>query len=86
MERDEARELVREALADIAPEAELDEVDPGADLAEELDLDSMDVLELHDVLQQLSGIEITEADRPSLVTLDKLLSHLGGDLGAGEAR
>lgn len=76
MERDQARTLVSEALGGIAPEADLGQVDPGGDLAEELDLDSMDVLELHAALEQLSGIAITEADRSSLTTLDQLLAHL----------
>lgn len=76
MERDDALRLVSEALAEIAPEADLGTVDRGADLAEALDLDSMDVLELHDLLQQRSGVEIEDADRPSLSTLDQLVAHL----------
>lgn len=76
MDRDEALRLVGAALGDIAPEADLGDVDPGAELAEELDLDSMDLLELHDALQRLGGVEIAESDRAQLVTLDQLLDHL----------
>lgn len=83
MDRDEALRLVGEALSDIAPEAELDAVDPSAELAEELDLDSMDLLELHEALQRLSGVEIADADVASVVTLDRLLDHLTG-AGAGD--
>jgi len=78
MERDEAMRLVVEALGGIAPEADLGQVDPAGELADQLDLDSMDVLELHGALEELSGVAISEADRASLVTLDQLLAHLQG--------
>lgn len=83
MGRDEAMELVRRALGGIAPEVDLDDADPGADLSEELDLDSMDLLELHTALEDLGGVRITEADRAGLTTLDRLLDHLTGAAGAG---
>jgi acyl carrier protein len=76
MERDEAVRMIGAALGEIAPEVRLEGVDPGAELAEELDLDSMDLLELHTRLEEASGVEFPESARSSLATLDQLVAHL----------
>jgi acyl carrier protein len=53
---------MRAALAAIAPEANLDDVDPDEDLQEALDLDSMDFLNFLIAIAQSTGIEIPESD------------------------
>ena len=52
----------RDALATIAPEADLDDVAPDDDLQEALDLDSMDFLNFLIALAQSTGVEIPESD------------------------
>jgi acyl carrier protein len=54
--------VMREALATIAPEADLDSVEPDEDLAEALDLDSMDFLNFLIGVSQATGVEIPESD------------------------
>jgi acyl carrier protein len=60
---------VRQALAGIAPEADLDAVAPDADLQEELDLDSMDFLNFLIALGELTGIHVPESDYEQVHTL-----------------
>ena len=53
---------MRDALATIAPEADLDDVAPDEDLADALDLDSMDFLNFLIALSKSTGVEIPESD------------------------
>ena len=69
MHIDRARTLVVELLADIAPEADLGDVDDNEDLRPALDIDSMDFLNLIIALHERTGIDIPEADYPRLFTL-----------------
>jgi acyl carrier protein len=72
----QAREAVTAALASVAPEADLDAVDPGARLREELDLDSLDFLNLVQALKDITGVEIPEADYRQVDSLTELLGYL----------
>jgi acyl carrier protein len=53
---------MRDALATIAPEADLDDVAPDEDLADALDLDSMDFLNFLIAISKSTGVEIPESD------------------------
>ena len=76
MSEDEIRSLVLEALAAIAPEADLGSLDPREDLREQLEIDSMDLLNLVIGVHERTGVEIPEADYPKLVTLDSAVAYL----------
>ena len=65
----DARSLLGTLLHRIAPEVDLDEVDPGAPLQEEIDLDSMDFLNLVTALHDTTGIEVPERDYPQVSTI-----------------
>jgi acyl carrier protein len=71
----EIRDLVAAILGEIAPEADLASVADDVDLREELDLDSMDFMNLLVGLHERTGIEIPEADYPKLFTLDGILAY-----------
>src|SRR3974390_2091005 len=60
MTDDEARELIRSTLGEVAPEADLDQVEPGEALQEALDLDSIDFLNFVVGLHEATGLEIPE--------------------------
>jgi acyl carrier protein len=72
----EVRSQVLQALAQVAPEADLEGLDPSGDFREELDLDSMDILNLVIGLHEATGVDIPERDYPQLVTLDACVSYL----------
>jgi acyl carrier protein len=78
MNNEEARAAVVAALARIAPEADLDEVDAGADLRSEIDLDSMDFLGLVEALAESTGVDIPEDDYREVRSLDGLVAYLVG--------
>jgi acyl carrier protein len=71
-----SRAAVLESLHRIAPEVDLDAIEPGAELREELDLDSMDFLSFVDAIHDLTGVDIPECDYPSLQTLVTCTAYL----------
>lgn len=73
--------MISEALARVAPDAELAGVDPDGSLTEQLELDSMDMLGVLENLQQLSGLTIPERDAPKLATLNGARAYLAAALG-----
>ncbi len=78
MTESEARELLLSALAEIAPEADGAALDGDAELSEQLDIDSMDFLNLITALSARTGLEIPELDYPRLRTLDDGVAYLTG--------
>jgi acyl carrier protein len=76
MTQEEIRAAVLRALGTIAPEADLQALDPGADLRDQLDLDSMDILNVAVAVHDLLGIDIPEVDYPKLATLDQAVAYL----------
>lgn len=76
MNRDEALDAVRTAIARIAPEADLSQVAPEASLREELDLDSMDFLALVESLAASTGVSIPERDYAAVDGLERLVTYL----------
>lgn len=72
----EARQALADALARIAPEADLADLGPDDNLREQLDLDSMDFLNLVVELHDRTGIDIREEDYAALRTLYDWLAYL----------
>jgi acyl carrier protein len=69
--------VVRDELGRIAPEVEFDTIDPAGDLREQIDIDSMDFLNLVTALHERLGVDIPEADYPRLETLGGIIDYLG---------
>lgn len=76
MNAGQAKTLIVDVLASIAPEADFDRLPGDAVLRDELDLDSMDFLNFVAYLHERSGIDIPEADYPNLSTLNGAVSYL----------
>jgi acyl carrier protein len=76
MTRDETKAIVLRVLGEIAPEADLGSIEPDIGFREQLDLDSMDMLNFVVGLHGALGVEIPEADYPKLDTLRKCLDYL----------
>jgi acyl carrier protein len=68
--------LVLEELGKIAPEAAPDQIDPTGDLREQVDLDSMDLLNLMIAIHEATGVDIPEADYPQMASLDGCVAYL----------
>jgi len=63
-------------LGEIAPEANLAALKPDVAFRDQLDLDSMDLLNVVIGLHAALGVEIPEADYSSLVTPDGCVDYL----------
>jgi acyl carrier protein len=72
----EVKTAILRALGDVAPEADLASLKPEVPLREQLDLDSMDILNFVVALHGALGVEIPEADYPRLATLDACVEYL----------
>lgn len=72
----ELRAVVLRVLGDIAPEADLASLRPDVAFREQLDLDSMDILNFVVGLHTALDVEIPEADYPKLATLDACVEYL----------
>jgi len=72
----ELRQQILESIASVAPEAELDALDDAADLRDELDLDSMDFLNVLIAIKAATGVEVPERDYPQVRTLAGLLDYV----------
>ena len=80
MDASAVRTKIAEVLATIAPEVDLATIDAAAPLRDQIDLDSMDFLNLIVGLHERLHVDIPEADYARLVTLDDLVSYLGAKL------
>ncbi len=70
------RTAVLECIYEVAPDAEDIELPPDVSIRKELDLDSMDFLDLVTALHRRLGVQIPEADYPRLQTMDAAVSYL----------
>ncbi len=74
------RTVLLEELGNIAPDVDIQSVDPKADLREALDIDSLDVLTFITAIHKRLGIVIPEIDYPKLMTLDGAAAYLSAKL------
>ena len=70
------RQIVLDIIADIAPDEDVSSVDDAKSLREQLDLDSMDFLDIVMELRKRHKIEVPQEDYPKLATLESCVSYL----------
>lgn len=76
MNEQELRDVVIAALIEVAPEVDPAAIDPEAVLTEQLDIDSMDFLNVVVAVHEQTGIDIPERDYPRLSTLNGAVRYL----------
>lgn len=76
MTPEEIRAAVLRALASVAPEADLRSLDSSGDLREQLDIDSVDFLNVLVAVHDALGVDIPEVDYPKLSSLDACVTYL----------
>ncbi len=72
----EIRDAVFKVLRRIAPEADLQTLNPTQNLRQVLDIDSFDYLQLMIGLHESLAVEIPESDYPQLSTLAGIIQYL----------
>jgi acyl carrier protein len=70
------RTTISEVLHRIAPEVDISQIDPDGEMQDEMDLDSMDFLNLMVGLHERTGIEIPERDYPKVASLNGCVAYL----------
>ena len=76
MTKDDCKKLVLDIVADIAPDEDVSNVKPDVRLRDQLQLDSMDFLDIVMELRKRHGIEVPEADYIKLASLDSSADYL----------
>jgi len=76
MTRKEVRRAVVNILEDIAPDEDLSSIKDDVTLREQMDLDSMDFLDIVMELRKRFNIEVPESDYQELVSMDSCIQYL----------
>ncbi len=72
----DVRQIVMDIIADIALDQDLSAVDDNKPLREQLELDSMDFLDIVMELKKRHQVEVPQADFPRLATLKSCVEYL----------
>jgi acyl carrier protein len=76
MTKEQVKEAVLRVLGQIAPEADLSQIKTNLRIRDQLDIDSMDLLNFVIGLHKEVGVDIPETDYPRLATLDGCVDYL----------
>lgn len=76
MTEDQTKQIVIDIINEIAPDEETEGLKPDVNLRDQLDLDSMDFLDIVMELRKQHGIEVPEEDYPKLASLDSCSEYL----------
>ena len=76
MTRDAISDLILEIIEDIDEDADFDTLQADKPLRDQLDLDSMDFLDIVMELRKRHKLQIPEEDYPELATLDSCVNYL----------
>ncbi|NUQ66366.1 MAG: acyl carrier protein, partial [Pirellulales bacterium] len=72
----EIREAVRDILSDIAPDEDLSDLKEDVPFREQLELDSMDFLDIVMELRKRYRVQIPEQDYPQLASMQSTVTYL----------
>ncbi len=86
MTKDECKKVVIDIIADIAPDEDLSALKPDVRLRDQLQLDSMDFLDIVMELRKRHSIEVPEADYIQLASLDSCANYLTPKFNALSAK
>jgi acyl carrier protein len=70
------RQIVIDIITDIAPDEDVSNLDDKISLREQLDLDSMDFLDIVMELRKRHKVEVPQEDYPKLATLESCVTYL----------
>ena len=76
MTKEDCKKLVIDIISDIAPDEDLSAIKPEIRLRDQLQLDSMDFLDIVMELRKRHGIEVPEAEYMKLASLDSSAEYL----------
>lgn len=77
MSEEDVKTAVRKALAQIAPEAEDEELVPEVNFRDQIELDSMDFIAFVLELEKELGVKVPELQYPKLSSLNGCIAYFG---------
>ena len=80
MTETEIKQVVLDALSNVAPEADFTSIDPAKDVRDQIDIDSVDFLNFVIGLHKQLNVDIPDADVAKLVTLNGCVAYLRAKL------
>lgn len=78
---DQIKKVALELIGKIAPEADIENLDPADRLRNQFDFDSVDFMNFAVALQTQLKVEIPEEDYPQLATLKGCIAYLKSKCG-----
>ena len=76
MNQEQVRQVVLNIISDIAPDENMNDLKDEISLREQLDLDSMDFLDIVMELRKRHKVEVPAEDYPKLATMASCVSYL----------
>lgn len=76
MKREEIRDVILDILGDIAPDEDLSDLKDDVAFRDQLELDSMDFLDIVMELRKRYRVQIPEEDYPELASMDSTCNYL----------
>jgi acyl carrier protein len=76
MTQDQVREAVLNIISDIAPDEDISSIKDELNLRDQMDLDSMDFLDIVMELRKRFDIEVPEDDYPQLASMASCVTYL----------
>jgi acyl carrier protein len=80
MNHEEIALSVKDIIATIAPDEDLSKLDPALKLRDQIELDSMDFLDIVMELRKRYGVQVPEQDYMQLATLQGCVTYLAPKL------
>lgn len=78
MNQIDAKAITESVIAGVAPDVAAKGIDESMRLREDLDLDSLDFLDIVDGVQHRTGVDIPESDYAKIRTVGDLTAYLSG--------
>ena len=76
MTQEEVKNIVLDIIVDVAPDEDVADLNPAESLRDQLDLDSMDFLDIVMELRKRHKVEVPSEDYPELASLDSCVAYL----------
>ncbi len=76
MTEEEVKKVVLDIIEDVAPDEDVTDLDSSKSLRDQLDLDSMDFLDIVMELRKRHKVEVPSEDYPELASLDSCVAYL----------
>ncbi|MFQ5646901.1 MAG: acyl carrier protein [bacterium] len=80
MTREEIKQAILDIITDIAPDEDLSALEDFPEIREQIELDSMDFLDIVMELRKRYKVEVPEEDYPQLASINSCMDYLEGKM------